>query len=250
MNKLVRSTALRLLGPLRPRWRRSYSQEGEDMVLANFFGDDFSGIYVDIGAHDPTAWSNTRKLAERGWWGVNIDPRPGLAERFKKQRPRDICMDIAIDIGSSDRLFYWMFADEPRWNCLSPTEPVARKDGRPVHPTSRLEVSVVPIDEALGRVNLERVDLVNIDIEGGEDYILRHWPWDRYTPKAICVEIVGQPAAEIAKSDFTRFLEQKGMVFTSQLICSVIYLERGFLETRYPTDPDMMHFRRPCVGVG
>lgn len=232
---------------LKPRWRRFYSQEGEDIVLVNFFGDEFQGIYVDIGAHDPTVWSNTRKLAERGWRGLNIDPRPGLVERFRKQRPRDICLEVAIDIGSRDPVEYWMFDVEPRWNCLSPTEPSARKDGLLVRPSSHRPVTIITIEEALERAKLERVDLVNMDIEGGEEYILRHWPWDRYTPKAICVEIVGKPAAEIATSELTRFLAEKGLVFASQLVCSVIYLERDFLATRYPTDPERTHFNRICL---
>jgi FkbM family methyltransferase len=244
----LKTTIKRLMpDALKPRWRRCYSQEGEDMVLVALFGDAFKGLYVDIGAHDPLMWSNTIKLAERGWRGLNIDPRPGLAGKFRKRRPQDKCLEVAIDIGSRQPLQYWMFDSEPRWNCLSPTEPTALRDGRPVRPTSHFPVPIITIAEALDQANLERVDLVNIDIEGGEEYILRHWPWDRYAPKAICVEVVGKPAAEIANSELTRFLAQNGMVFTSQLVCSAIYLERGFLATRYPTDPDGTHFQRACL---
>ncbi len=217
------------------------------MVLVNLFGDAFEGIYVDIGAHDPVRWSNTKKLAERGWWGINIDPLPGSAEKFRKHRPRDIFVQAAIDIGSREELQYWMFVSEPRWNCLSSTEPIALKDGVPVRPTSHFSVRIVSIEEVLREAKLERVDLINIDIEGGEEYILRHWPWERFTPKAICVEIVGKPAAEVARTDLTRFLEQRGMVFTSQLVCSVIYADREFLATCYPTDPEGKHFQRGCL---
>ena len=231
--------------PIRPAWRRCYSQEGEDMVLVAMFGDAYQGIYVDIGAHDPLRWSNTKKLADRGWWGLNVDPLPGTAERFRKHRPRDVVIQAAIDIGCDDGLAYWMF-DEPRWNCLSPTEPIAYKDGVATRPTSRVTVPVISIEQALDRTGLDRVDLINIDIEGGEEHILRHWPWERYAPKAICVEVVGRPAAEVAEIALTRFLAQRGMVFASQLVCSVIYVEREFLRSCYPTDPEGTHFRREC----
>jgi len=229
---------------MRPMWRRCYSQEGEDMVLVAMFGDAYQGVYVDIGAHDPTRWSNTKKLADRGWWGLDVDPLPGTAEKFRKQRPRDVVIQAAIDIGGDDRLTYWMFDDEPRWNCLSQAEPVAYRDGKPVRPSSHATVPVIPIEAALDRAGLDRVDLVNIDIEGGEEHILRHWPWERYTPKAICVEVVGRPAAEVAETGLTRFLAQRGMVFASQLVCSVIYVEREFLRGCYPADPEGRHFRR------
>jgi len=217
------------------------------MVLVYLFGDDFKGVYVDVGAHDPVAWSNTKKLAERGWWGLNIDPLPGSAERFRKKRPHDIFVQAAVDIGSNEELRYWMFDAEPRWNCLSPTEPVAQKDGVPVRASSNIVVPIIRIEDAVRQARLERVDLINIDIEGGEGYILRHWPWDRFTPKVICVEVVGKPAAEIATSELTRFLGEKGLVFTSQLINSVIYVERNFLRSCYPSDADGTHFNRACV---
>lgn len=156
-------------------------------------------------------------------------------------------IQAAIDIGSREQLYYWMFDMEPRWNCLSPTEPVAEQHGRAFHPTSHAAIPVISIEEALDRASLPRIDLVNIDIEGGEDYILTHWPWTRYTPKAICVEIIGKPAAETARTELTRFLEQKGLIFTSQLVCSVIYMEREFLASRYPRDTTRSHFQRPCL---
>ncbi len=225
----------RVPGFLRPRWRRCYSQEGEDIVLNTLFGYEYQGVYVDIGAHHPLAWSNTKKLAEIGWWGLDIDPMPGTAAKFRKHRPRDICQEVAIDIGAGDRkLYYWLFKDEPRWNCLAPSEPVNTRDGQTFRPTGRLEVPTWSIVEALDRAGLPRVDLVNLDIEGGEEYILRHWPWERFPPTAICVEIIGMPAAEVARAPLTQFLADRGMVFASQLISSVIYVERAFLQRSHP----------------
>ena len=56
---------------------RSYSQEGEDMILRRIFGDKRLGFYVDVGAHDPRRFSNTYYFYKRGWRGINIEPRPG-----------------------------------------------------------------------------------------------------------------------------------------------------------------------------
>lgn len=218
---------------LRPHWRRTYAQEGEDIVLPTFLGYSGDGIYVDIGAHDPVAWSNTKKFAELGWWGLNIDPMPGSAARFRRHRPRDICVEAAVDIGGERPLHYWIFDEEPRWNCLAAHEPTNQRDGRIFHPSRRVEVPVIGIAEALRKARLPRVDLVNLDIEGGEDFVLRSWPWQSHRPKVICVEIIGLPAAEVANCDLTRFLASQGMVFTSQLVSSVIYLDRAFLNGRY-----------------
>jgi hypothetical protein len=47
------------------------------------------------------------------------------------------------------------------------------------------------------------------------------------------VEIIGHPAAEIADCALTRYLAGQDMVFASQLVSSVIYLDRAFLAGRY-----------------
>ncbi|MDE0952382.1 MAG: hypothetical protein OSA45_14010, partial [Halioglobus sp.] len=39
--------------------RRTYSQEGEDMILQRIFGQRREGFYIDVGAHQPFRYSNT-----------------------------------------------------------------------------------------------------------------------------------------------------------------------------------------------
>lgn len=38
---------------------KSYSQEGEDMILRRIFEKQQVGFYVDVGAHHPRRFSNT-----------------------------------------------------------------------------------------------------------------------------------------------------------------------------------------------
>ena len=38
---------------------KSYSQEGEDMILKRLFEGQKFGFYVDVGAHHPKRFSNT-----------------------------------------------------------------------------------------------------------------------------------------------------------------------------------------------
>jgi hypothetical protein len=51
---------------------KSYSQEGEDMILQRMFGEKKHGFYVDVGAHHPRRFSNTYSFYRRGWSGINI----------------------------------------------------------------------------------------------------------------------------------------------------------------------------------
>ena len=74
-------------------YERSYSQEGEDRILLMPFENCKDGFYV---AHHPTRYSNTYLFYRMGWSGINIDAAPGSMNLFKKKRPRDINLEVAI----------------------------------------------------------------------------------------------------------------------------------------------------------
>ena len=61
---------------------KTYSQEGEDIILKRYFENRKNGFYVVIGAHHPYRYSNTALLREMGWSGINIEPSPDLIEKF------------------------------------------------------------------------------------------------------------------------------------------------------------------------
>ena len=91
-------------------YRLSYSQDGEDVLLASFLEDKlikgYKGFYVDIGAHHPKRFSNTQFYYERGWTGINIDCLPGTKALFDKERPNDTNLEIGISDKSSVLLYH------------------------------------------------------------------------------------------------------------------------------------------------
>ena len=78
----------------------SHAQYGEDLVLWGALAHISKGFYIDAGASDPVQDSVTKLFYDRGWTGINIEPRgPGCAA-IATQRPRDINLHIAV----SDRV--------------------------------------------------------------------------------------------------------------------------------------------------
>ena len=75
---------------------KSYSQEGEDLILKRIFGEKKNGFYVDVGAFHPFWISNTNIFYKNGWNGVNIDAMPSSMALFDKFRPRDINLECPI----------------------------------------------------------------------------------------------------------------------------------------------------------
>lgn len=58
-----------------PQERTHLSQNGEAVIIANFFGGHI-GTFLDIGASGGVALSNTFELGLRGWHGLFVEPSP------------------------------------------------------------------------------------------------------------------------------------------------------------------------------
>ena len=77
-------------------YHKSWSQEGEDLILARLFENNAKGFYVDVGAHHPKRFSNTYLFYKKGWTGINIDAMPGSMKSFNKLRKRDINIEKPV----------------------------------------------------------------------------------------------------------------------------------------------------------
>ena len=89
----------------------SFSQKGEDLIIERIIGDIKKGFYIDIGAHNPNVFNNTKRFYQKGWQGINIEPNPRLIQEFFKQRPRDINLHIGIGKTSGSTTFFEFVVD-------------------------------------------------------------------------------------------------------------------------------------------
>lgn len=85
----------------------SWSQAGEDICIWHELSTIESGVYIDVGAHDPTKYSVTRKLYSLGWSGINIEANLELLHNFELERERDINLHAAV--GSLEEYEFTIF---------------------------------------------------------------------------------------------------------------------------------------------
>jgi hypothetical protein len=74
----------------------SEATAGEDVILWKFLHPIKNGFYIDVGAAHPKQQNVTRYFYDRGWYGINIDPRPECIDLYLAQRPRDFNYCCAI----------------------------------------------------------------------------------------------------------------------------------------------------------
>jgi len=202
----------------------SYSQEGEDRVLARYFGDRNNGFYVDVGAHHPQRFSNTYYFYLRGWRGINIDAMPGSMGIFNKMRPEDTNLEVAIS-NVEQELTYYEF-NELALNGFS-KELAKERDGLrdyrivATHVIKTRQISEI-LDEHLP-VNQE-IDFLSVDVEGLDLEVLQSNNWDKYRPQLILAESLSTNSIEdLSESDICRYITSKGYRLVSKLFYTTIF---------------------------
>lgn len=212
--------------------RKSYSQEGEDIVLEKIFGArQKNGFYVDVGAHHPSRYSNTFYFYRKGWRGINIDAMPGSMRIFDMTRPRDINIETAIS--DKDEILDFHTFDEPLLNSadIKLSESREKLFG---------EVKTYPVHaRPLGTI-LEQympagiqIDFMSVDVEGLDLAVLMSNNWIKFRPKYVLVEILGHSIQSMTDTDIYRFLDDLGYEPLAKLIHTVIFKDRNIKNLTY-----------------
>ena len=202
---------------------KSYSQEGEDMILRRLFEKQKKGFYVDVGAHHPKRFSNTFFFYKNGWRGINIDAMPNSMYLFNKIRPRDINLEIPIS-DKKEKLKYYMF-NEPALNGFS-KELAEKRDGKDDYKIiSEKEMETSTLEEILEK-HLpydQEIDFMSIDVEGLDLQVLKSNNWRLFRPKFVLMEVLYSSINEIADSKEYKYLAEFGYETFAKTVNTVIF---------------------------
>ena len=202
----------------------SFSQDGEDMVIAELFNDKPEGFYVDVGAHHPQRFSNTYYFYLKGWSGINIDAMPGSMKIFDDLRPRDINLEIPIS-DKSEILTYYEF-DEPALNSFSLPLSQERITTTNYKIVAETQLKTQTLAEVLDKhlPPEQKIDFLSIDVEGLDYQVMSSNNWDKYKPKVILVEDLELSSLKnINTSKVCLFLEERGYVLLAKTMRTLIF---------------------------
>ena len=194
-----------------PNPRKSYAQDGEDLILERLITKASPGFYVDIGAHHPFRFSNTYLFYRQGWKGLAVDPAPGFARQYRKCRPRDIVIEAGV--GNTDSSMTYYQFDEPALNTFSPEE-AKLKNNPPYRLIGTSQVQIKRLSSLLDQ-HLpcdQMIDFMTIDAEGFECEILLSNNWEKYRPTILLVETLRQNLLSFDQCRTTSCLSSHGYV--------------------------------------
>lgn len=203
--------------------RKSYSQEGEDLLLYRIFEKKRNGFYVDVGAHHPKRFSNTFLFYKRGWNGINIDAMPGSMKLFNQLRPRDINIECAVTT-REESLTYFIFKD-PALNGISSTfskDRLLRAESENAH---KVILQGKPLNQILQTFLPEEqnIDFLSVDAEGHDFIVLQSIDLNQYKPSYILVEILYTDFSDIDKDPVYIHLLNNGYSLFAKLVKTCVF---------------------------
>lgn len=192
-------------GKIENKLMSSFSQTNEDLEIDKLLGHKKKGFYVDVGANDPSRFSNTKRFYSRGWRGINIEPNTSCYLKFVKDRPRDINLNIGIG-NKNGKLIFNQF-DPDTLSTFSPKQTREYiKDGYSL--IKKYKIPVRSLKSVLNRyAKNKRIDFLSIDTEGFDFEVLKGNDWKKFKPEIICIESV-EKNAETKK--IKKYLISKG----------------------------------------
>ncbi len=188
----------------------SYTQNLEDYHLSLAFAGQKTGTYIDVGAGHPVADNVSFWFYERGWRGVVVEPQAGLAGLYARLRPRDavVCGLIGRHDGVAD------FHVVDRLHGLSTTvESIARQAQNLGASYRTVSMPIMTLARLCAKHELDEIDFLKVDVEGGEAGVLRSGDWLQYRPKVVVVEAVTPGTGEPSWAEWEPSLIAQGYRF-------------------------------------
>jgi FkbM family methyltransferase len=191
----------------------SYAQNGEDIVLWRALRHVSEGTYVDVGGWDPDVDSVTRLFYEHGWRGVDVEPVPEFAEKFKVRRPGNEVVQAVITDEPSESVVLHRIGTTG----LSTLDDAI--DARHDQAGFEHEDITVParrLDDVLdsSAVVGDTIHFMKVDVEGAEANVLRSVDLRRRRPWVLVIEATEPNSTTHSHASWEPMLLEAGYTFT------------------------------------
>lgn len=218
---------------LEPRYKKSYSMCGEDIIVKFIF--DILKIdkptFIDIGANHPYRGNNTFLLYKNGSRGINIEPNIFLWKKLKKHRKKDINLNIGISDRVGELDFYKISPNA--MSTFSEKEAYRLKNeyGYDIEDIKTIKVDIV--NNIINKYcNGIFPDFLSLDAEGLDEQILKSIDFERTAPIIIVTETVDYSPTykeNLKRNDIISFMQSKGYIAYADTMINTIFVKNKLI---------------------
>jgi FkbM family methyltransferase len=206
-----------------------YSQHKQDeYIYNNFFKNKKDGIFLEIGAYDGIALSNTYFFEkELGWKGICIEPQQKQYELLVKNR-ECICINGCVADFTGNGLFLEIdgystmlsgLVNKYDVNHLKRIDYEISKFGGS---KKEVDVKCYLLSDLLNENSIKKIDFCSIDVEGAELDILKTIDFKSFDFDTFSIE------NNTGTSDIKNFMKQKGYEIVKILGCDEVYRKETY----------------------
>jgi FkbM family methyltransferase len=205
----------------------SFSQCGEDLVVA--FMAYSLGIpkvtYLDVGANDPVALSNTYYFYKKGHRGVLVEPNRELCKELRLKRPGDTTLEAGIGFAAAKEADYYVMTYDGL-NTFSKEEAdhqVEVSKGK-IAIQEVLKMPLLNINDVMDEHFHGAPAFLSIDTEGLDLAILKSLDFRRFRPPIICAETLISATRKV-RHEIPEFMATQGYVARGGSFVNTIFVD-------------------------
>jgi FkbM family methyltransferase len=185
-------------------------QADQDVLAYLYFKGKGEGFFLDIGAYDGKAYSNTYILEQIGWKGVCLEPLPDVFARLRRNRRCD-CYNLAMSDESGEGADFIRAAGVETLSGLESKMAPGHQDWiiREKGTVEHIKVNTITFGDLMSRYpGISLVDFLSLDVEGAEMSILESIDFSVYRFGLISIESIDETPGESEK--LRAFMREKG----------------------------------------
>jgi FkbM family methyltransferase len=198
-----------------------YSQQEEDSFLYQKYLNYENGFFIELGAMNGVIYSNTLFFEKTlNWSGILIEPTNQYNELLHN-RPNCYNFNYAISEIEGEVEFLGSGALGGMIHTMND----GHKYGWKLDETEPYKVKSMPISKVIKELNIERVDLFSIDVEGGELEVLTTFDWT-IPVYIILIEMAhnGTEEGKIKCEKCRDYIRKLGFVLDSEIGCNEVWI--------------------------
>lgn len=200
-----------------------YYAEGklDKFIREKYFPDfDFKGVMIEVGAGTPEHISVSKHFRDTGWRCICVEPNPKFVDAHTK-KGNEI---YQYACSNENKLGEFTIVNIPTWHKnendgLSCSAIHPKYSIPPEAKVEKIEVEIITLSTLLSKISLENFDLISVDTEGWELEVIQGLDLNKFTPKVIVLENMGNPK-------YSEHMFKYGYLLDKQIEFNEIYYKK------------------------